>query len=394
MRACALSAGRPLISNCEKFSPAQVSGGLFNTLEYRETERGRAFKARLTDTAIESVGESLGTYMGRVRGVHQGIGTARRGEARSTEESVIDAGVAESAPDHIETYPGEGNAAQVPHLLGDDMHKLEHFVQRQGDRWVLVNSRLKATNKLDHAKRAIVLLLYAHEVHGEPHLARGSITTFLKEIAANNGAIRHWLANDAILLLRGEANTVFLSLPGKDQAREILDEALDPQRPDTYTPGQEIRRRKSRGIAGSSADIDKQGQAGKMPGRPKKVAPLLPSWDAKARELQLDGNAMHRLLAERTLADKGVVALWAIRVASGDAVKDVSARTLADFLWEAFQVRESPRSLDNALREGAGKVENVQGSIYHILPPGSDYAETLVNTIKAKPEGRTRPKSA
>lgn len=69
----------------------------------------------------------------------------------------------------------------------------------------------------------------------------------------------------------------------------------------------------------------------------------------------------HAILNNRSLADKGMAALWAITKVTGDEAAVISRGFLQQFLLEAFSFKENDRSLGHALERAKGQVLKVKG---------------------------------
>ena len=150
-------------------------------------------------------------------------------------------------------------------------------------------------------------------------------------------------------------------------------------------------------MRGKSNDTeDKSDQSPKPASRrsaniPKDVAEWVAKWNNLG--LNVDG---HAALKGRTLLEIGIFGLWAIRRATGDAIKEVTRGKLAKFLSVAFEVFVKERSLEHALKTEAakGKVQNLYGITFQVLPDGMALAEQIAGLDNKAVPSTTPPKKS
>jgi len=107
-------------------------------------------------------------------------------------------------------------------------------------------------------------------------------------------------------------------------------------------------------------------------------------WKSRA----LDVNVFTSI-ESRPLTEKGIVGLWAVRIATHENVKTVSPYYLAQFLFDAFEIKVGNRALDRALEAESKKGNGVirldeHGVKYQVNPAGAQYAEELVGYSTGK----------
>lgn len=279
-------------------------------------------------------------------------------------------------------------AEQTSAISGSDKEKLDEFFRRDGEQLKLDDSRLKAKGKLDFAKRLSVLFLYAHELNGRSSIPRAELNTVLMKENVYDSNLIHWLNNTTAL--RVENDQIELKKEGREHARQVLMEVLDPNTKNVWTPESGTRTRNTKtGSASEDESVKAEGistpvkpNTGKVTAVAKDVAEWLSKW--KSLELKIDG---HSIIMDRKIAEKGIFGLWAIRRAMSDAAKVVSRTKLASFLYEAFEVKVDDRSLEDALKSdfAKDKVLNVKGTMFQILPPGMKYAEQMAGLNEIDP---------
>ncbi len=317
----------------------------------------------------------MGLFLGARLGTQPRRGGRGGGEAIPDEQLALPMGVPEPSE---ETEAAEYSPPVVE--LGTNREKLRRIFDYAAEQLRLIQTRLKAKGKVDYATRLVYLFLYAHAEEGRTRVRRTDLNEMLISAGLYDGNIRKWIANSPDLMRDGEG--LELNIPGREQARRILDEVLDPDRPDGWTIGSspQMRRTKSGSKRDETTDGSPKGgrrKGSSTAGRSTPVKEWVAAW--KSRKRQIDG---HSLLRDRSLADKGIFALWAIRDTMGESAKLVSPCRLSNFLYEAFEIKADDRALGRALAAEASSSKRVlkiddQGVKYQINPSGIKYAEEM-----------------
>lgn len=356
---------------------ANVSGGgslpsrTINNLEYSQTDKSVSLHFAFTDEAAGSLSEALSVLitsrLGSLPTRHQRV---PGGESRiidherlaSPETPEDESLVSASQPESTRTIE-----------LEPDAEKLRHVFKFEDERLRLINPRLRADSQRDYGRRLTLLFLYAHELEGRELVPRASLNTLMKEVVVLDSNYRSWLAKSVEVVRNGEM--VSLSVPGREEARSVLSDVLDASASDKWLPGKYGQARsKAKAQADQRTGGEGKGGRRKTESRSNLVEQWLVAWRSLA--LGVDG---HNILKDRSLADKGVFGLWAIRKSVGDDGKVVSRLNLSRFLYEAFELKVDGRSLERALKSDSvkGKVLNYEGTRFQIQPPGVQYAEEM-----------------
>lgn len=357
-------------------SIASTPNPAINTIEFQETTKGRSLRASLTDIAVGNLSESFGLFMsGRIttggRNNRTTFPNTTIVEQRQLALTDLPTEVANSDQDQqvVQLDPSEVTVS------ASDADKLRRIFRPEGDSLRLIETRLKATSKLDATRRVVYLFLYANELRGRDKVLRSEVNEVLKKAALYDNNASTWIGKSPDLSIDGDM--VSLLLPGEEQARKILEEVLNPDIPNEWSFGSARASRsiKNDGGSGGASSSNRQRSAGTS----KTVASWVVAW--KELGLPVDG---HAVLKDRTRADKGIFGLWAIRRAVGDAGKIVSRLNLSRFLYEAFELKVEERGLGQALESDAvkGKVLKVTGG-YQIQPPGVNYAQQMAGISQA-----------
>ncbi len=334
--------------------------------------------AAFTDVASEHLTIALASYIGAQQGNGKSPRSIGLRDVPSNQQLLLPGiQLPDVSQDSGDIVDGELGLNVTPeNVTTTDTHRLREVFSFEGDageKLELIESRLKASGQLDYAKRLTYLFLYAHQLAGRRLVSRSSLTALVSKYAVNDSNFIHWMANTSEI--RREDDLVGLMRVGEEAAIRVLNEVVDPSVSNNWMPDSGSRVRRGRN---APAD-DATDQAGKSTARkPRTASKTILEWIAKwkALNINIDG---HDAIKNRTKADKAIFGLWAIRKSMGDAGKEVSRGRLAAFLAAAFEVFEDDKSLENALRsDGAkGKVQNVHGSTYQILPDGMKHGESL-----------------
>lgn len=354
-------------------SPALLN----NTLSLKETRSSRSVDVSFTNESISNISEALGHILmdrlgsqapttHRAKPVSRMLpGMAQNGE--QGKEDFIDAEV-EHGPQL------SGNAEAGPYR-----DRLRQVFSHDGERLVLDNLHLKATAQLDAARRLVYLFLYAHELEGRQQVPRDDINDVLKDVGLYDPNIVNWISTSSDLResTEGEQPMFRLRGTGRDEAKKILEQVLNPEIKDEWVISDRARTRSKSSSDSGSAD---KSRSGARKGRRASTEP--DTWTDKWTSLDL-GVDGHSIVETASGLNKGIFGLWAIRKATADTVKVVSETQLVSFLHKAFVVKVSPSTLRDALvsKQAKGKVLRVKGG-YEITPTGMAEAQALAGLTK------------
>jgi hypothetical protein len=280
--------------------------------------------------------------------------------------------------------------APIQHTLAPaesrvDAEKLRDIFRYNGDQLRLKETRLKANNKLDAARRLVYLFLYAHEVEGRHEIPRTVLNEELKKAGYYATNVVTWISNSSDLFR--EEDRVGLQKSGREEAQKVLAEVLDPNIPNNWSlnTGGGTRGAKSNGKGDESADSSTKNGSRKKNG----FSQIVESWvtDWKVLSLNIDGFAA---IKDRSTSDKGIFGLWAVGKATSEPEQVVSSYMIAQFLYLTFGVKVSERNLGRSLGEIAGKgaLIKVQGG-FKLLSPGITEAEKMAGFALNAPQTTT-----
>jgi len=289
--------------------------------------------------------------------------------------------------DYIDAEVEHGHQPSGAIDVGTDRDKLRQVFFHDEERLVLDNLHLKATGQLDAARRLVYLFLYAHELEGNQQVSRDDINVVLKDVGLYDPNIANWISTSSDLRDSTEGDRTMFRLrgTGRDEAKKILEQVLNPEIKDEWVISDRARTRSK-----SSSDSGSADKAGTRKGRKASTEP--DAWADKWSSLNL-GVDGHSIVDSASGLNKGIFGLWAIRKATADTVRVVSETQLVSFLHKAFVVKASPSTLRDALASklAKGKVLRVKGG-YEITPSGIADAQALAGL--SKDEASTSSKSS
>ena len=342
--------------------------------------------AELTDVAFSYLGGPLGSLITNSldTGKLANGRPPRNGNVASTNQLALPGTTPEShtekSEDVVDTTFTDNKQPTLS--MNTDQAKLKRIFRLEGEeghQFRLVETRLKAAGQLDYTKRLTYLVLYANELENRPLTPRIDLNAILDKNAVRDANYSGWFTNSGDLDRDGD--TVGLTASGREMAIKTLNEVLT-EGPTGWMRETASRSRNDKKQSSSDDHIEQTNKAPTRKGNT--TSKTVVEWVSKWKSTQAITNG-HTLIKERSSLDKGLFGLWAIRCAMGDAGKEVAREKLHQFLWEAFEVNVDGRTLETALKSkaAAGKVQNVRGVTFQILPPGMDHAEKIAKSSLA-----------
>lgn len=241
---------------------SRPSKGLsLNIIEFSEDAKSRRFRAEVSDTAIDTVSQPLALFLGTRIGKQ--VNRSQQ-QVSNLEDSIAE------GPDDIREY--EGDSHQVIEgtkalTVNADQNVLQRIFRRTTDNKLKLNdSRLKQNSQREFVKRLTVLFLFAHELEGQEAVLKTDWIATLSDAKVYDSNARTWMnQND---LIDQEGNLIRLALPGREYARKVLNEYLDPQIESTWSIESKNRRRVSKGRISEKvedAEEDTKARRGRRP---------------------------------------------------------------------------------------------------------------------------------
>jgi len=350
-----------------------------NVFELNETSEGnggkatREIKLACSDAAVSNFGEFVERRLRTPQ-----FATPTNGRAQDTDE------IQRTLPPVTSAHGGgkmsderdEKDIAPPP-PGGSELEILHTIFRKDGESWKLDEIYLNATGKGDYGKRLTFLFLYLKELEGTEKTPRSALNKILEDSTVFDGNLRGWLAKEAAI--NNEDDMLSLNAAGRRTAKGFIQNILGEKVEGQWLPGMSTAKRSSSKGSSQGEGVDKD-PSKKSGGKQNPTAKtLVGKW--KTTGLDVNG---HAVFASKSDLDKGLLALWAIRRATADEIKEVSSQGMMSFLFQAFEIKIHKRSLERALdsKEAAGVAVKIRGTTFQILPPGIQKIETAFGIKK------------
>ncbi len=352
---------------------------VMNTLKFVETSKGysREIQASLSnEVGISWGGAAIAAIVG---------GQITPGKPSNSRPVIRDLSNAE--PQQLSLFNDESSnennkstidtVAQLPGANGIDADKLKQIFRHNGEQLQLMETRLKAANRLDAARRLTYLvLLYSLDVDGREEVPRTELNETLKSVRLYDNNTATWIGKSADLIV--ERDMVGLRLSGQEQARKVLAQVLDRSIEDKWNLTTGAGSRSSKSSARSDEDSENSTKNGKRKnnGFSKEVESWVANWKPLASNIDF-----HAAIKDCTVIQKGLFGLWAIGKATSNAEIVVSSYKLKQFLYLGFGIKIDERHLERTLQaaSGQGSLIKVQSG-FQLLPPGLAEVERLTSS--------------
>lgn len=210
-----------------------------NTIEYHETERKRSLKAQFTNTIGNSLTKTLNLILAnRINPERTGERRAIRADVKADHVTQPLLPFGHSGPDEevshettLDQHEKEELNTSAPQKPQSDLESLKKLFSQDGDKFVLLDDRLKASTKIDFVRRLTCLFLYFRKLEGHDKVLRSTLNALVKNtlwrnVSASDGNTRRWLARNTETVHYDEGY-IGLSNPGQDCAVKVLKEIWD-----------------------------------------------------------------------------------------------------------------------------------------------------------------------
>ncbi len=352
--------------------------GAINTLKFIETNKSgsREIEAALTNEVGISWG---GAAIAAIVGGYTASGKQPTGRSAVRDLNQVghqQLSLLNYEPNGENLVPAIDTVVQLPAVQGGAAEKLKQIFRHNGEQLQLMETRLKAANKLDAARRLTYLvLLYSLEVDGREEIPRNDLNDILKRVGLYDNNTATWIGKSAELI--SERELVGLRLSGQEQARKVLTEVLDRSVEDKWslTSGAATRSSKSSTKGDDDSESSAKTSKRKANGFSKDVQAWVTSWKSFAASM----NAQI-VLQEYSVAEKGCLGLWAIGKVTNDPDIAVSSYKLKQFLYLGLGSKVDERHLERSLQamSGQGQLIKMQNG-FQLLASGRTEVEKRLN---------------
>jgi predicted RNA-binding Zn-ribbon protein involved in translation (DUF1610 family) len=269
--------------------------------------------------------------------------------------------------------------AQLPGASNNDADKLKHIFRHNGEQLQLMETRLKAANRLDAARRLIYLvLLYSRDVDGREEIPRTDLNDILRRVGLYDNNTATWIGKSADLIV--ERDMVGLRLSGQEEARRVLAEVLDRSVEDKWSLTSGAASRSTKSNSKGDPDSENSTKSGKR--KTNGFSKDVESWVASWKQLGSNIDA-HSAIKDCSVTKKGCFGLWAIGKVTSNPDVAVSSYKLKQFLYLGLGIKVDERHLERSLQSisGQGSLIKVQHG-FQLLAPGWAEVEKLLGFMQ------------
>src|SRR5690606_6766996 len=132
---------------------------------------------------------------------------------------------------------------EVPSTSSKKERVFEIF-NESGGNLTLLETRLKATSKRDYGIRLAIIFLYYRLLKGITKVNRSDLNDIMKDASLYDGNFRRWLTNNNLVGVHEDL--IELKAPGRDKAKEFIDEVYDNSKVDKWKLGSPARKKKKK----------------------------------------------------------------------------------------------------------------------------------------------------
>jgi hypothetical protein len=303
---------------------------------------------------------------------------AKRSGFPNVSPSAIEANTSEISPStNVAMMDADGEIIDAE-TIGpneEEQNPLFDFFDDSDGRIRLIDTRLKAETVKESRIRATLLALRYNELkYGQSSLTKEALIGIMKEA---NWYDPNYYGDlkDRIFLIEPSPDQYRLSRRGKERAREILGELLNPDIPEYSVPQvREGRKTKDKDPGSSSVGPSprKKGPTGN--GKPE-ITSLLKEWDRSATAQSYKPV----VFTTQTKLDVILLSLYVIRSVR-DTDEPVSREVLSSFIKAAFGITYSGRSIADLVANESGKltVAYERGKGYTLRNAGEERVRELL----------------
>lgn len=225
-----------------------------NRIEYKETLKMRSFNANFTDQVGSELTETLNLLLSHRVGVRKDGQRVLYKEVENQRQLLTEGNSdienSEEPKDVIDNNQFDREKTVTED--NGDTDRLKKIFRFEDNKITLLEPRIKATTKLDFARRLSYLFLYANEWDKRPSVPRGELNAILEQNNVLDAHTRTWISTSPDLEVN--KNIVKLRNPGREKAINILEEAFDQKITKSWLPGTPSKKRIGKRVTPSTDD--------------------------------------------------------------------------------------------------------------------------------------------
>lgn len=203
-----------------------------NTIEFSETKKSRSFKASFSNEVGSNIGEALTSLL-----LNKDL-SQFKSKLVTPERNYIN-----GSSEYIEAIDTEFSDATKSTVENRD-DKLEGIFNNTNGEITLLETRLKATSKRDYSIRLAIIFLYYKLSKGAGKVDRSDLNSIMKDASLYDGNFRYWLINNDMIGVHEDL--VELKAPGREKAKEYINDIYDQSKTDGWKLGSATKKRKKK----------------------------------------------------------------------------------------------------------------------------------------------------
>ena len=352
----------------EKSADGIVSANLANaprnTIRFEETPKLRSLHADLTDESVANLSDAMIYAFGGMLG-------SKRPPLKPDSPLLVPRSPLAldnpSNPEDPEILEGE---VQSPENAEPEFKRISKiFSFNESGIATLENPELKAKNQRDFVRRLTHLFLYAHHLRGREKVPRAELNAVWKAAKVDDSNARKWLVG-AQATIKFEEDLLSLNDPGKREAKSAVNDFFNTQDEKNWKVGTKGNR------SGAKKKEENESSPASSSNKPKSTSTSqdVLGWITQWKIIAPDTD-VHSIIQSKTLAEKGLLGLWAICKTTNNFESVVSRGKIAQFLNLAFGMKVTDGGpFGKAIEGNGGKVNKVTGG-FQLLPAGKVYGE-------------------
>lgn len=357
----------PERSNSEQFAVGIVSVPPgYNRLKMHETPDVRDLDLIVSNDAIEHIRDFFPPLVG-----NRPTGRQKSSLDQQTQQQ---AGLVEVASEEPFPQPQLPAVASRPVASHEGIGEI--FRDHDG-RLKQERRDLKATSRRDYIIRLAHLYIYARYLLGDEKVPRDDVFNILDEAGVKDNHRSAYIHESGIR--SGENETLWLTLDGREQAKQFLAEALDTQSAEGWPKGAE-----SHSVGNRAKKPAKKGSEPRS-----NIDTVVTEWVSHEMTRTLVETIPHSTIVNLPLLDKALLALYGIYRAGSE--QEVPIASIAKYLYDAFEVQVESQALSTAFYKARQEktqktsyVNFVEGLGYKITPSGRKYIEESLSLKQPK----------
>ncbi len=214
------------ISSLSNSDKKLVIQQVLNIIKFNENKDGLIFEAQFTDKAIQNFSDSFSVITNKIK-----PRLFKKDEKFNPKSEIFDESTEQEQIENLQLL----DEPKISNDEATELHKIKKIFKFNEDKVIQQEPRLKATNKIDYAKKLTILFIFANTFIGKENVTRKEIVNVLKTATVYDDYTSRLISKSNDFLTDGEQ--ISLSIPGLEKAKEYLEETFNNGMDDKWMPG-------------------------------------------------------------------------------------------------------------------------------------------------------------